>query len=1231
MEINNLSALERKETLIERTEESRYYLSSEEYNIILKTLQQLIDDYNDRIDEVDGVTLKSVIKSDDDVTPPSDSNVFTALRTLKEMQAVIAQANSDYLSKKHDDSAAGKIDFQKGLEVNFQPGMQGANISETGNSELDSLKVRKWLEVPELRYNRVEVLLGDKWRAPGGGVIQHVDAENKIITLKLEDGEIGAVSVNDLCFGIIHSLDSSENSTVNSDNGKGTRLIQGFATSYFKVEEIISSDGTNQTFRYSLRPLSANYTKQVHPKEFMHFVGFGNTSNVDRQNSAYETRTYERFLTGINNWEYTQLNIAAQFGDLSNLSAFGLNMQDYSIYLSNVYFTGNIQQVKAPIIIDGYWHRYDQDTGEWINTGVKATEPGKGALELYLTNNSILLHESEVIDYGPTVTHVHVYEGENELTFEKLEEWEEVENPGRYTISVEGNNIVPGEISLDNIHGVISEASDIVGNSAYILVTVRGKRNSGEAFTRKEYQNIALVHDGEDGDTVEFIFKQTDSLSRPDPDPADLDAVQEPDFVPSVLNNNPTYIGWTDDPKGIDVENKYEWRAQRIKKNGVWQKFNSPVLSSRWGENGLDGKDYEYIFKRTAELIPPSPSPSQLEPNQEPDFTPNGTYSGLEFVGWTDDFVGPSKNLRYSWLCKRERINGLWGRFTDPEVWSTYSVDGNSVETVYQNTSEMLPPFIDEVEAIQIDNYIPEDWTKYPESISLTLRFQWESKREKINEVWTSFSAPSLHSVYGEDGTDIEFIFNLTEDETPPSIVYISPDFNNRTPQDAEYLPGDGTSSGWQDDHIWVTKEKPYLWVTKRRKIDGVWEDFKSPKILSVRGKDGGDYEAVYKLTGLITPPPQLISSHGDFQKPEYLPKDENGNNWLDERASISEELPYLWISERRKKDGVWQPFSPPSIDANWAKPGDPGNDGAMLEFWGAFDPTVTYVGNSEKIIAVKHGSLYYKTKTDAGEFEGSDYPYPMNPPPSGPDYYPWELFGNTFKSVATDLLLAAEANVANFYFKNQRLESRPAGKDNAELAMYLDGKTGEAMFGNNSVLFSRDGSGHLARGNITWDHLGAGTLAGGNISWNAAGDLTLKGTFESNNAGNRIVIDPIARSLKMINNRNYALLTMDFTDMQPTIHLRSDIANDNATIGINNRMFLLRHESNNTATLMTAASTEISNNSNGNRFYVGVGPSTLVVQMKGLIQLSSASAAAAILSSGELWRNSNNQVFYNP
>lgn len=36
--------------------------------------------------------------------------------------------------------------------------------------------------------------------------------------------------------------------------------------------------------------------------------------------------------------------IAAQFGDLSNLSVFGLNMTGYSAYLNNIYMSGAIKQ-----------------------------------------------------------------------------------------------------------------------------------------------------------------------------------------------------------------------------------------------------------------------------------------------------------------------------------------------------------------------------------------------------------------------------------------------------------------------------------------------------------------------------------------------------------------------------------------------------------------------------------------------------------------------------------------------------------------------------------------------------------------------------------------------------------------------------------------------------------------------------------------------------------------------
>ena len=39
------------------------------------------------------------------------------------------------------------------------------------------LRLWEWLEVPEFRYNRVEVYLGIKWRVPGAGIIESVEID----------------------------------------------------------------------------------------------------------------------------------------------------------------------------------------------------------------------------------------------------------------------------------------------------------------------------------------------------------------------------------------------------------------------------------------------------------------------------------------------------------------------------------------------------------------------------------------------------------------------------------------------------------------------------------------------------------------------------------------------------------------------------------------------------------------------------------------------------------------------------------------------------------------------------------------------------------------------------------------------------------------------------------------------------------------------------------------------
>lgn len=291
-----------------------------------------------------GGTVIDIIKSID-LKEATDLNVFSALRSKNE-----------FLSKKYDDIAIGRITFENGAQIgkDFSPGLLGFGglIDGDANAELESLKLRRFLEVPELRYNRVEINIGDKWNAPGGGIVQEVDTINKTVTLKLEEGEIGTIKVDDICMGIYHSSNSMENEPLNRDDSLGNRTFAGFATTYFKITEILET-GKNSIFKYELRPLTERWGKQIHPFVGMHFVAYGNFTDTNRQTSRYATRTYERYLKGVNNWEFTGENIGAQFGDLTNLSVFGLTMTGYSAYLNNIYMSGTIQQfdLVKPIVV----------------------------------------------------------------------------------------------------------------------------------------------------------------------------------------------------------------------------------------------------------------------------------------------------------------------------------------------------------------------------------------------------------------------------------------------------------------------------------------------------------------------------------------------------------------------------------------------------------------------------------------------------------------------------------------------------------------------------------------------------------------------------------------------------------------------------------------------------------------------------------------------------------------
>lgn len=315
-----------------------------------------------------------------DSTPETDSNVYSARRT-----------RNSFLSKVRADTAMGLINFVKGLvskeTASLHEGAQfgesfadgqagfGGKIDGRGVGYLESLTLRSFMEAPEYRFNRISIRVGNDWRAAGGGIIESVvidhdeegnELQRGTVYLHLEDGEIGKIAVDDICQGIWHDhITLSNNSTDDYDDGIGNFRFGGFFTAYFRIVEVMSvNGGINNAFRYVLR--SDKHWKALHhPASMMHFVAYGNFSDKTRQSSRYSTLTYERYLKDVNDWEFTANMIAAQFGDLSNLSIFGLNMKGYSAYLNNIYMSGTIQQ----FINLGRKMHIDQSLGGYMAPG----------------------------------------------------------------------------------------------------------------------------------------------------------------------------------------------------------------------------------------------------------------------------------------------------------------------------------------------------------------------------------------------------------------------------------------------------------------------------------------------------------------------------------------------------------------------------------------------------------------------------------------------------------------------------------------------------------------------------------------------------------------------------------------------------------------------------------------------------------------------------------------------
>lgn len=174
-----------------------------------------------------------------------------------------------------------------------------------------------------------------------------------------------------------------------------------------------------------------------------------------------------------------------------------------------------------------------------------------------------------------------------------------------------------------------------------------------------------------------------------------------------------------------------------------------------------------------------------------------------------------------------------------------------------------------------------------------------------------------------------------------------------------------------------------------------------------------------------------------------------NTSGWTTSVQTINSTKKYLWNYECVTfTDNTFHYTDPVIIGVYGDKgdKGDPGKSPAMV-FRGDYNSNKIYYGNEHRLDCVKYNGAYYIARIDAGTF--------TNVAPTNTSK--WNPFGASFESVATELLLAENANIANLIFRNQRLES--SATSNGVPNFFIDGFNNIASFAAGNVAFDKTGA----------------------------------------------------------------------------------------------------------------------------------------------------------------------------
>ena len=799
-----------------------------------------------------------------DTTSPTNRNVYSALRVL---QSFLSKTTNDRTPFKLE--VGDKLTAEKGIQIskNFVSGIVGGSggyiyLDENGKVviETDKAVFREELIVPQITFNCIDVISGDKANTFAYGTIKTVDTENRIATLDLLEGQYGTLHVSDICRGIFHNIGGG-NTDKDTIGANGFIEYSGYATSYFTPTRILENEVGNMKFEYELQVGTS-----VHPMPGMNFFAYGNFEDKDRQAITYENRYYTRRLAHVNTWVIDpEVNVMMQTGDLSGLSIGGMDFSGYSFYGKNVYISGTIERLKPngtpakDLSYEGVWEsgrKYDyydsvtHDGSTWacMNKNGSSAEPGtnndwqkiaskgdpgESAVFADLTNemdNVALTNDGKVYQDTSISTVVWMSYGSKKMTLTGIT----CTLPANVT---ETHDVSTGEITFSVKQGVALDGRNPIpvaltatyNGKAYtgqLTFTMAGVKGGADAVLYRLVPSVsAVIKDANGNLNVTSVsctrLKSSVSGGTAETGTGELKYSLDGGAEVSIGNNAGVPVSsfqksikfiFYVDGKEVDVETiplvTDGKDGQSVSSLGRW---HTGLIVPKLGIVTMGGSTF-CAKKETA-----NPPLWTTTTNDGRRITQ--TQDGGRTYGYI--LSGESNTEEYDLLVQSGKDGS----------------DGTDYERVFIHTTEENRPSTPATS--QTDDYIPSGWHDDPIGVSESLPFEWISERKKRNGIWSNFSTPALWAKYGFDGID------GAEGVAGTSIVWKG-DFSSApsSPQ-----------NGWAYKN--TTDKKSYVYQ------DGQWYQM---TIDGIDGKNGKDGLSIVWKGDLQSPPsnPQINWAYRD-------------------------------------------------------------------------------------------------------------------------------------------------------------------------------------------------------------------------------------------------------------------------------------------------------------------------------------------------------------------------------